>query len=438
MADFVQSPQNTIAVVIPTYNNGGTVADIATAARQMVSTVIVVNDGSTDSTAQCLAQTENIEIVTLPSNSGKGAALRAGFARARELGCSHAITVDADGQHLTSDIPGFCTAIVQEPDTLWIGNRVIPADNTPQPPRSRFGARVGAFWYRFHTGLRIHDTQCGFRAYPLRLIEALNRRTDKYEYELDLLIRAAWRKTAVQELPIHLKYLPPQHRVSHFRPVRDFLRIGGVNSKAALTRIFMPWRFIDAPGDTIREKLTNLVKEELHVHHDPARASFALALGVCIGLMPIHGLQVIAIIVLAFVLRLNKTLSFTGVTISSAPLIPFWIMLEYAIGRIIAPETAVIAAGRWLAAAGFERIVYGVVALAARFGSLLADTGIRSLGGWFSQEAHAVEAAVWLVQWVLGSILFSLAAGAATFFVCWPILKTINRTRSTAAQGSPR
>ena len=422
-----------IAAVLPTYNNGGTVAGVAAEVRRHLDTVIVVNDGSSDNTPSVLAAQPGIAVVTLARNGGKGGALRAGFARAREMGCTHAITLDADGQHLPDDIPLLVQALISEPDALWIGNRILPSSGTPQPLRSRFGAWVGTFWFRFYTGVRIHDTQCGFRGYPLALVEALGCTAQKYDYELEVLIRTAWRKTAIRQIPVHLCYLPAGERISHFRPLRDFLRLCRVNARAALVRIFFPWRFIDAPGGTVREKLLNLVKQDLRVHHDPARAASALALGVGVALLPIHGFQVLTIVALAFALRLSKTLSFAGVTVSSPPLTPIWIMLQFALGRVLFPEPLVRAGAAAARAGGMGGMVDWAVPALTRLGATLHNAGIRGVGEWLSEGGNAAMAATGIVQWVVGSMVSAILAAGVVLGMCIPLFRSLNRSTLNSA-----
>jgi len=327
-----------IAVCIPTYNNGRTIGAVAAAAAALCDTVIVVDDGSTDETRDMLTALGAINVIRFERNRGKGCALRAGMERAAQMGCTHVITLDADGQHMPEDIVLFIDRIRIEPDTLWIGNRVIPAGGAEAPARSKFGRKFGNFWYRFNTGIALHDTQCGFRAYPLTAIRALDVKGRRYEFEQDVLIKSAWSGVPVKEVDIHLKYQAGGERISHFRPFRDFLRISAVNAKAAFLRVAFPVMTFDARGKTLREKIGAMVRYELKAHATPKRAAFSLALGVFMGLFPIHGFQVATLMGLAVALRLNRPLAFLGVCISSPPLLPIIIIAALAVGRLCVPQ----------------------------------------------------------------------------------------------------
>ena len=119
-------------VIIPTYNNAGTVCDVAARAVAQGYPVIVVNDGSTDDTAARLAQSGlPLTVLTHPRNRGKGVALRTAFSHAREQGFRYAITLDADGQHYPEDIPVLVEAIAQHPGALVVGSRNLQAENMP-------------------------------------------------------------------------------------------------------------------------------------------------------------------------------------------------------------------------------------------------------------------------------------------------------------------
>ena len=120
-----------IVVVIPTYNNGKTLAAVIEEVCRYADDIIVVNDGSTDDTANILEQYPAIRTITHPVNKGKGTALKHGLSQAKKEGFRYAITIDSDGQHFASDIPCFIEAIEKEPDTLLVGARNLASDNMP-------------------------------------------------------------------------------------------------------------------------------------------------------------------------------------------------------------------------------------------------------------------------------------------------------------------
>jgi glycosyltransferase involved in cell wall biosynthesis len=332
-----------ICAVIPTYNNAGTIAPVISGTNKYLPDIIVVNDGSTDETKNILqsiiAPNTKIIIINLDKNKGKGCALRAGFEKALELEFTHAVTLDADGQHFAEDIPAFLEKIAQDPEALWIGDRILRAQETGEPARSAAGRRFGSFWYKFITGIDIRDTQCGFRAYPLASVRPLKCTGERYEFEQEVMVKAAWSGMPVKPVQVHLFYAPKGRAVSHFRPVRDFLRIFKVNSKAVLIKILAPFLIVDMPGATWRQKVVALFRHEMRRNTTPRQAAFSLTLGVFIGILPIYFIQVASLVVLSFFMRINRPLAFLGVSVSSAPFLPVLIPLAIATGRLVVPAS---------------------------------------------------------------------------------------------------
>ena len=212
-----------ICAVIPTYNNGGTVADVVRGVLRQGLPVIVVDDGSTDDTAQRLEGLE-IDRVRHAKNRGKGRALKTGLEEARRLGYRFALTLDADGQHDPADIPALVAAA--GPRTLVIGSRNLTAEG--MPAGNTFANRFSNFWFTVQTGRRLPDTQTGFRVYPLEDLPSLKLLTSRYEAELALLVFSAWKNLRIVPVPVRVYY--PEDRVSHFRPFADFSRISVLNT----------------------------------------------------------------------------------------------------------------------------------------------------------------------------------------------------------------
>ena len=218
-----------ICCIVPTYNNAGTILDVLCRIQPFTHQLIVVNDGCTDQTPELLgnAGIEGLTVVDFKKNRGKGDALKAGFAKAIQMGYEYAITLDADGQHFPEDLPLFIQAFAQHPGALIVGARELNPDNMRRG--SNFANKFSNFWYYFQTGLRLEDTQCGYRLYPLSMLDAGWIVTSRYESELEFLVYAAWHGVEVTSIPIRVYYPPRAERVSSFRPFWDFMRITLLN-----------------------------------------------------------------------------------------------------------------------------------------------------------------------------------------------------------------
>lgn len=218
-----------ICVIIPTYNNAGTIVDVVRSVAEFCGNIIVVDDGCTDNTAALLSQVkEPVQVIGYQPNKGKGTALTVGFREAMKQGFRYAITMDADGQHFATDIPLFAEYIDQNEDAMLIGSRNLKQENMPQ--KNTFANKFSNFWFTVQTAHKLPDTQTGFRLYPLRKMGDMHLMTSRYEAELELLVRSAWRNIELIPLPINVYYPPEGERVSHFRPGRDFTRISLLNT----------------------------------------------------------------------------------------------------------------------------------------------------------------------------------------------------------------
>lgn len=224
-------------VIIPTYNNYKTLQQVVEGVLVFTEDVIVVNDGSTDSTAEILLQFPQIQQILLIKNKGKGNALRQGFKHADSLGYRYAITIDSDGQHFPEDIPVFVEALENDSnkEILLIGARNMTQLGVPK--KSSFGNKFSNFWFWVETGTRLQDTQSGFRLYPLFAMKNLKFYTNKFEFEIEAIVKAAWSGIEVKNVPIRIHY-ELENRVSHFRPFKDFTRISILNTWFVLVTFF--------------------------------------------------------------------------------------------------------------------------------------------------------------------------------------------------------
>ncbi len=211
------------AIVAPTFNNAHTLIDVLHRLDALHLSVFAVNDGSTDPTAQLLADwagdNPTRHVLTHARNQGKAAALHTGFAAAAAAGFTHAVTIDTDGQLCPEDIPTLLEAAAAQPRALVLGNRDAAAADYPFC--SRLGRRLSNLMIRLESGLRVADSQCGLRVYPLPLVRTLTCRAGHFGFETEIITRAAWAGFAVMDRPVACTYAPRPGRVSHFRPWLD-------------------------------------------------------------------------------------------------------------------------------------------------------------------------------------------------------------------------
>ncbi|MCP4873806.1 MAG: glycosyltransferase family 2 protein [Proteobacteria bacterium] len=235
------APSTRVCVLVPSLNNASTIAAVVTDSVAQGLPVIVIDDGSTDGTGET-ARTAGANVVTHEVNRGKGQALQTGWQTAVDRGFTHAIAIDADGQHHPSDIPAFLARLEQAPDALLVGDRPMDGDHVPRS--SRIGRAISDFmlWAAAskEIGRERPDTQCGFRVYPLAHVPKLPLRGVRYEFEMEVLVRAAWLGIPVLGVPISVHYPPHDERVSHFHKWRDNGRIVGVYTRLMLMRLFWP------------------------------------------------------------------------------------------------------------------------------------------------------------------------------------------------------
>jgi glycosyltransferase involved in cell wall biosynthesis len=217
-----------VCVLVPTFNNAGTLESVIRNLQTYTKDIVVVNDGSTDNTAEILKRIPGIHVKEYDRNQGKGFALRTGFEFARSLGYDYAITIDSDGQHYADDLQKFTHALLSNDKAIIIGARNM--NQSAVPSKSSFGNKFSNFWFWVNTGIRRNDTQSGYRLYPLKPLKEINFITKKYEFEIEVLVRGAWAGVDVIEVPVKVYYPEKEKRISHFRPFKDFSRISVLNT----------------------------------------------------------------------------------------------------------------------------------------------------------------------------------------------------------------
>ena len=332
--DHKMMSRSKYCVIIPTYNNSKTLEGVINGVLQYTDHIIIVNDGSTDGTEEIMESYPQLEQIRLSKNIGKGMALRLGFRHALTLGFEYAITIDSDGQHYPEDIPIFLKALGEEENKnlLLIGARNM--EHSSVPKNSSFGNRFSNFWFWVETGIKLQDTQCGYRMYPIKDLQNLRFHTKKFEFEIEIIVRASWNGTLVKNIPVQVHY-DQTDRISHFKPITDFVRISILNTILVIIAFF----YIK-PRD-LYQKLKKkgvrrfLVEDFLHSDDSPKKKAFSIALGVFIGLTPLWGLQTVIVLFLAVLFRLNKVIAFAFSNISFPPFIPFILYISLVCGNWI-------------------------------------------------------------------------------------------------------
>lgn len=308
-------------VIIPTYNNQQTISQVITDVLKFTNNIIVVNDGATDSTLELIKAFTSIQIISYSPNRGKGIALRTGIKAAQDKGYCYAITIDSDGQHFADDIPVFIDKIEEAPDSLLIGARNLNQENMPK--KNTFGNKFSNFWFMLFTGINLPDTQSGYRLYPIQKMKGARYFTSKYEFEIEVSVKAAWRGIPVLPVPIKVFYAEGDKRISHFRPGKDFTRISLLN-----VYLFVPAMLWYKPIRIIKHLSISNIKAVIKkyfidTNESPMRKSIGVAFGVFMGIIPIWGFQFVSALVLAHFMKLNKAIVGLAAQISVPPMIPF-------------------------------------------------------------------------------------------------------------------
>jgi len=320
-----------VCVVLPTYNNAGTIEQVLTDILSYTNQIIVVNDGSTDQTKSLLQKYNTIQVFHFDINKGKGTALRLAFEQAFQKGYEYAITIDSDGQHFAKDLVHFLDALETEPNTIIIGSRNMTQANVPGT--SSFGNKFSNFWFKLETGIEVPDTQSGYRLYPLKSISKLFLFTWRYEFEVEVIVKAAWNFVKVICIPIEVYYPPADERITHFRKGPDFTRISFLNAYLVIMAFlwYKPRNFILNFKTNIRNFWTNYI---IASHESNHTKSSSVGFGLFMGIIPLWGAQMIIAAFLAHRMKLNKVIVLAVSNISIPINIPWIIFCSLICGKL--------------------------------------------------------------------------------------------------------
>lgn len=221
--------------VIPSYDNPHTVLGVVKNVRKHVADIFVIDDGSQIPVSQVLVPCPaGVQIHRRATNGGKGAAVKDGLRLAVEQGYSHALQLDADGQHNSDDIPRFLAAAAAQPHAFVTGK---PSFDAGAPTMRVWARQLSVFWVSIETLSRhIADPLCGFRVYPLANLPPLAKLGDRMDFDPEIAVRLVWRGVPVVNIDTPVRYLSAQEGgVSHFRGVRDTLLISWLHTRLVLS-----------------------------------------------------------------------------------------------------------------------------------------------------------------------------------------------------------
>ncbi len=313
-------------IVIPLYNHAGTIAEVVTQAVATGLPVLVVDDGSTDNGLMNLKNVD-CRTIRMVENRGKGTAIRAGARYATEHGFDAIVTIDADGQHNPLEAEKLISEAEQGPwPAIIIGAREMIQETVPAS--SHFGRNFSNFWVRLESGLSLADTQSGMRLYPVRELLLLDLKRNRYDFEIELLVKAIWAGVDARCVPVSVHYPPVGERISHFDKVVDNWRLTKLHTSLVCRRLMpMPSQQV-----VTREKpaqkplivknpwhtLANLCKES----SSPFWLAVAVWFGVFLGALPLIACHTIAIIYVAYRFQLNKVAAVAASQFCMPPVVP--------------------------------------------------------------------------------------------------------------------
>jgi uncharacterized protein (DUF2062 family) len=317
-------------IIAPTFDNARTLPGLLEALRAATPLdVIVVNDGCEDHTPAILSrwQGDGRIVLTHERNRGKAAALHTGFAHARQLGYTHAITIDTDGQHDPADIAPLLKLSREHPAALVIGARSTESN---YPRASRIGRAISNLLIQIESGARVADSQCGLRVYPLESTLHLKNRAGRFGYETEIITRIAWAGLPILEAPIRCIYHVAGGRTTHFRVGRDSASAVLMHVALLARSLFLvpPEKLGGDPQDTgtMVERFLRWINP-MRVwrairgdHAERKRFAASFATGIYIATLPPFGLKTVLCLFLAKTFRLQPVVVIGASSLNTPPI----------------------------------------------------------------------------------------------------------------------
>lgn len=311
--------------VVPVYNNGTTVKDVALGCRKHLAHVLVVDDGSMDADVAAPFADTDIEVLTHEANRGKGQALLSALAHVHEQGGQWMLCIDADGQHNPDDIPAFFQPLEDLPESIIIGARDFSVPNVPDG--SRFGRKFSNFWIKAECGAVVSDSQSGFRAYPVEYLSRMKFRGHRYDFEVEVLTKAVWGGLSLKEVPIRVFYAPQGERISHFHKLKDNFLLTHRHATLICRKVW-PWphRQLVKPSDTDWRNMVRHPRKFLSMllleRSTPNQLGAAAGVGILLATLPLIFAHTITILYVTSKLKLNRLLAVNVQHLCAPPFVP--------------------------------------------------------------------------------------------------------------------
>jgi glycosyltransferase involved in cell wall biosynthesis len=364
-------------IVIPLYNHAAAVGRVAREILSLKLPLLIVDDGSTDSPEP----PSSTYLIKFSKNRGKGYAITAAANFAKHNKFTHILTIDADGQHFPQDIEKLLAQAKEHPSCIIIGKRDFSSSSIPAA--SKFGRRFSGFWAKVQTGRSITDIQSGFRVYPAELFGKYNIFSRRFDFEVEIIIKALWAGFEVREIEVGTHYPKNRaERVSHFGFIKDNARLGVLNTYLTM-RSMIPIahrKYVkNEKGNIISLNPFKSVAEQLKQDDNPFRLGVSAAWGSFWGAIALPGIRTFILMVGVGWFNLNRAVAFSVDKLAMPPFIPF----------------VCIEVGYFL-----------------RHGRFLTEISWQIIGSQFLQR-------VW--EWVLGSLIvapvFGLLTGSIVFII---------------------
>lgn len=318
-------PKEQIWCAVPVFNNAATVRAVVAGCRSIMKNIIVIDDGSTDADVSALLSGLDVTVLRHEKNLGKGQAILTASRHIEQHGGEYMITIDADGQHDPRDIETFFPLMREGGSELIIGSRDFDTENVPAS--SRFGRSFANFWLKVETGRTVDDCQSGFRAYPVRYLNQLRFKGNRYDFEAEVLAKAAWAGLALITVPIKVMYPKPGERVSSFKPFLDNLRLTRIHSMLVGRRLIpLPHKKLvrdPAAFDlSLLRHPAKVLKMLVLENATPEGLAMSAAIGIFLAVLPILFMHTLVILYVSVRLNLNKMVALNVQHLAMPPFIP--------------------------------------------------------------------------------------------------------------------